>query len=162
MHFSHLLTENGILVSFNIAKKVKQTDIKKIRAKLKLLYGDDNEKMIKEMENLIVLHTKNSINHNEIPGLILDKKNKSYKKGIKNPYEDLSVETKDLLMSLSLSMAKKMYTHDLSKEYILILVQMIISQFNITQQDINKFQQKYKNDEIEDDDDDEDDDISFF
>jgi len=159
MHFSHLLTENGILVSFNIAKKVKQTDIKKIRAKLKLLYGDDSEKMIKEMENLIVLHTKNSINHNEIPGLILDKKNKS----IKNPYEDLSVETKDLLMSLSLSIAKKMYAHDLSKEYILILVQMIISQFNITQQDINKFQQKYKNDEIENDEDGEDDDdISFF
>lgn len=68
-HFNHLLVQHGVLVSFNIAKKMTPAQIKRFKTKIlkKAKKSSDFNELLKEE---IIKSTQKSINENLIPGLI--------------------------------------------------------------------------------------------
>ena len=68
-NYQHLLSKHGILVTFNIAKKIKPSEIKSIRKKLESKFPDVN-KLEKAINKEIKAKTKTFLQENDIPGLI--------------------------------------------------------------------------------------------
>lgn len=159
MHnFSHILSKNGVLVAFNIAKRVNQEDVKKIKDKIEETC-DDPVEINKKLEQMIVLHMKNTIGSDQIPGLIIN--------GVKtnlDPFEHIPLKLKQKLVNMAMVFNGAIAQEKLNKELILILLQLILLNNKITNDDIIDFNKKYKfmsdddSDYLDEEDDDENDD----
>ena len=68
-NYHHLLSKHKVLISFNIAKRIKPTQIKSIRKKLESKFTDPST-LEKEVSKEIKRKTKKFLDENEIPGLI--------------------------------------------------------------------------------------------
>ena len=66
-NYQHLLSKHGILVTFNIAKKIKPSEIKSIRKKLESKFPESNN-LEKEINKEIKAKTKTFLQENDIPG----------------------------------------------------------------------------------------------
>jgi hypothetical protein len=137
--FGHILSKHGVLVAFNIAKKVKQTEINKIRNKLKETC-DTEEEINEQLEKLIVLQIKNTLNNQEIPGII--KKNQIDSQH--NPLSQLPDKLKQKVMQMVMYFSQIASSEKFNKELIMLVAQMFLSQNKITQKDIIAFNKKYK------------------
>ena len=159
MHnFSHILSKNGVLVAFNIAKRVNQEEVKKIRDKIEETC-DDPDEINKRLEQMIVLHMKNTIGTDQIPGLIFDgNKTKS------DPFNHIPIKLKQKLINMAMVFNGAIAQEKLNKELILILLQLILMHNKINNDDIIDFNKKYKfmsdddDDYLDEEDDDENDD----
>lgn len=134
----HILSKHGVLISFNLAKKVKKTDIKKIRDELKKTCKN-NAELNEKLQNMIILQIKNSLREDEIPGVIQEDK----KKKIKDPYESIPMATKQKIILLANELNKEIQKEHLTFDAILILIQLILMESGIKQDDIKKFNKKY-------------------
>jgi len=175
--FDHLLSRHGILSNFHVAKKVKIKDINKIKESLMESCDGDEDEVNRKLEQLILLQTKSSINKEEIPGLIINGKQskKRTKRSTKSankipdsdPFNKIPIKIKKTLTGMAFYFTDLIKEEKLTKEQILILIQLIISMNDIQQRDITRFQKKYKKDSNigpdylnnEEYDDDEDDDL---
>ena len=70
-NIKHLLSQNGILTSFNICKKVSPTKVKNIKKKL-LNNGIPEDKIEDELYKHIISKHIDDSNIENIPGIILD------------------------------------------------------------------------------------------
>ena len=70
-NIKHLLSQNGILTSFNICKKVSPTKVKNIKKKL-LNNGIPEDKIEDELYKHIISRHIDDSNIEDIPGIILD------------------------------------------------------------------------------------------
>ena len=68
-NYQHLLSKHGILVSFNIAKKIKQSQILAIRRRLEKK-NINPKKIEKEIDKEIKSRTQKYLNQTDIPGLV--------------------------------------------------------------------------------------------
>jgi len=154
--FDHLISRHGILANFHIAKRVTVKDIKKIKDSLMESCDGDEEEVNKQLEKLIVMHTKSSINKDEIPGLIINgeiskkttrkkSRRKTKKTNSQYPFDKIPIRVKKKLGGMSFYFTDLIKEEKLTKEQILILFQLIIIECNIKETDIEKFQKKYKN-----------------
>lgn len=145
----HLLSKHGILISFNIAKKIKMSKLRYIRKKLKSKNLSEEE--IIKQTNQILLNSNNSFfNVEKIPGLVYNENHKSI---------ELSESEKDIILKLANTCADYANKHKLSKEHIILFMQLFLHLSNITNDDVYYFKKKYgflSDDDYNDDIDDED------
>jgi hypothetical protein len=137
--FGHILSKHGVLVAFNIAKKVKQSDINKIRKKLKETCATEEE-LNEQLEKLIVLQIKNSLHNQEIPGII----SKQTGKKLEDPFAHIPAILKQKILRMVLHFSEIIDREKFNKELLLIVSQLLLAQNKITQNDIIEFNKKYK------------------
>ena len=138
--FQHLLTKYGILTSFNIAKRIKKSQINTIRKRLEKK-GLDPEDMEKEVDKQIINNTKKFLEEHEIPGL-------------EPSNSEIKIDPKKQKKLIKLSNDVTLYceSNHFTKEDVIILVQAIFHILKITNTDVQKFKEKYNLDSDSDDD----------
>ena len=155
-NYQHLLSKHGILVTFNIAKKIKPSEIKSIRKKLESKFPDVN-KLEKEINKEIKAKTKTFLQENDIPGLI-QKGGETFDK----IYINKKIQTK--ILSLANKVVDYCKQYNFTKEHVIFFMQAVLHLLKISNEDMQKFKEKYNinqdpNDYLdEEDDDDEDED----
>jgi hypothetical protein len=138
--FQHLLTKYGILTSFNIAKRIKKSQINTIRKRLEKK-GLDPEDIEKEVDKQIINNTKKFLEEHNIPGL--EPGNSEIK---------INPKKQKKLVKLSNDVTLYCESNNFTKEDVIILVQAIFHILKITNSDVQKFKEKYNLDSDSDDD----------
>jgi len=157
----HILSKHGVLAAFNIAKKVKQSDINKIRKKLKETCATEEE-LNEQLEKLIVLQIKNSLHNQEIPGIISGSSKQTDKKP-NDPFAHIPAILKQKILRMVLHFSEMIDREKFNKELLLIVSQLLLANNKVTQNDIIEFNRKYKlksfvdEDYLDNEEDDEDD-----
>jgi hypothetical protein len=138
--FQHLLTKHGILTSFNIAKRIKKSQINTIRKRLEKK-GLNAETIEEEIDKQIINNTKKFLEEHEIPGL--EPGNSEIK---------INPKKQKKLVKLSNDITLYCESNDFTKEDVIILVQAIFHILKITNSDVQRFKEKYNLDSDSDDD----------
>jgi hypothetical protein len=133
--YQHLLSKHGILVNFNIAKKIKPSQIKAIRKKLESKYSDPKI-LEREIDKEIKSKTRKFLEENEIPGLI-------HKNG--DSFEKIHINKKIQIKILSLANKAVKYCKDnnFTKEHVIFFIQATLHLLKITNEDMQRFKEKY-------------------
>lgn len=134
-NYHHLLSKHKILISFNIAKRIKPSQIKSIRKKLESKFTDPTV-VEKEINKEIKRKTKMFLNDNEIPGLIHN--NDYHKTGI---YINKKVQVK--ILNLANKVAAYCNNNKFTKEHVIFFVQALLHLLKISNDDMQQFKQKY-------------------
>jgi hypothetical protein len=130
----HLLSKHGVLVSFNIARKIKPSQIKSIRKKLESKFTDPTI-IEKEISKEIKRKTKKFLGNNEIPGLVHDE----YPQ--KKIYINKKIQVK--ILNLSNKVAAYCNSNKFTKEHVIFFVQALLHLLKISNEDMQRFKQKY-------------------
>jgi hypothetical protein len=138
----HLLEKYGVLISFDIAKKIKQSQISTIRKKLEK-QNIDPKKIDREIDKEIKNLTERYINKNSIPGMCSDI---SDKKLIIQP----KVQQTILIIANKIVATYKL--NNFTKEHVIFLIQAVLHLLKITNDDMAKFKEKYNIGQESDDD----------
>lgn len=143
-NYHHLLSKHGILVSFNIAKKIKPSQIKTIRKKLESKYKDPFE-LENEIDKEIKAKTKKFLEENEIPGLINE-----------NNYTQKEILIDKKIQAKILALANKVTEYcnqnKFTKEHVIFFVQAVLHLLKISNEDMQRFKEKYNINQDPDDD----------
>ncbi len=142
-NYQHLLSKHGILVSFNIAKKIKQAQINAMRKKLEKS-NTDPKKINSAINKQIKEHTQKYLNQNDIPGMVT----------MGDGDEKIVIEPK--IQRKILTLANKVVDfsklNKFSKEHVIFFIQAVFHLLKITNEDMNKFKEKYNINQDRDDD----------
>jgi hypothetical protein len=154
-NFSHLLSKHGVMSSFNIARKIKTSDINKIKNNI-----IDKSDSKPDILNKLILLKQESRFMDDIPGLIIDVE----KSDMMIYFDGLPPHVKKTLVQISNQFAAKSIEKKLNTPEILVAIQLIFNQLGIESQDLRDFNRMFNNlppqdniDDEEDDDDGEDD-----
>jgi len=151
-NFSHLLSKHGVMSSFNIARKIKTSDINKIKNNI-----IDKSDSKPDILNKLILLKQESRFMDDIPGLIIDVE----KSDMMIYFDGLPPHVKKTLVQISNQFAAKSIEKKLNTSEILVAIQLIFNQLGIESQDLRDFNRMFNNlppqDDIDDDGDDEDD-----
>lgn len=131
--FQHLLTKHGILSAFNISKKINKSFISKLKNK----YSDKKlspTELDKKIQQDIIKHTQKFIQTHEIPGLYPN-----------DVYKSFSIPSKirKILSKLSDTCIEECEKNNVSKEHMILFMQLFLHSANITNDDVLKFRKKY-------------------
>jgi len=154
-NYQHLLSKHGILVTFNIAKKIKPSEIKSIRKKLESKFPESNN-LEKEINKEIKAKTKTFLQENDIPGLI-QKGGETFDK----IYINKKIQTK--ILNLANKVVDYCKQYNFTKEHVIFFMQAVLHLLKISNEDMQKFKEKYNinqdsDDYLDEEDDDEDED----
>lgn len=138
---NHLISKHGVLVSFNIAKKVSIKDVKKIE-KIRNESKSDEEYFAK-LRKLMMMSVKNTIDKQLIPGII-------------EPKNVLDVNRQKYIESLTYSIVQAIKNKKLKKLEVVFMIQLLLNNLHITNEDFKNFYKNINpdfndNDESEDD-----------
>jgi len=139
--YQHLLSKHGVLVAFNIAKRVKKSQVDAIKRSLKKKNLSDSE-FEEQLKEKVVEKTKYYLNENDIPGLEFESDN----------FIKIDPKIQKKIVDLSNKIALYCKTNGLSKEHVIILVQAIFHLLNVSNRDVADFKEKYNLDSDDDDD----------
>jgi hypothetical protein len=131
----HLLSKHGVLVSFNIARKIKPSQMKAIRKKLETKFSDPTI-LEKEIKKVVKTKTKKFLDENEIPGLIY---NNDYSR--KAIHINKKVQVK--ILTLSNKVASYCNSNKFTKEHVIFFVQALLHLLKISNDDMRRFKEKY-------------------
>jgi hypothetical protein len=134
-NYQHLLSKHGILSSFNIAKKIKHSQIVSIKKKLEKKYTDPF-KLEKEIDKAIKKKASKIIDDTEIPGLI-----SNHNDLIKDIKIDNKIQKK--ILTLANNIVKFCKNNSFNKEHVIFLIQAVFHLLKITNEDMQKFKEKY-------------------
>jgi len=130
--FEHLLITHGILKEFNFVKKFDNKYINKIKRKLKKQNLSEKE-IENELENILIEDTTEFFNKNTIPGLIPEHEN----------LLEIDEKTKTEIYLLSETCMDHCKSLNLTKEQMILFVQLFVHLAKITNKDIHNFKEKY-------------------
>jgi hypothetical protein len=134
-NYHHLLSKHKILISFNIAKRIKPSQIKSIRKKLESKFTDPNI-LEREINKAVKIKTKKFLDENEIPGLIYN-----------NEYSGKEIRINKKVQVKILNLANKVASycnsHKFTKEHVIFFVQALLHLLKISNDDMQQFKQKY-------------------
>ena len=132
-NINHLLSQNGILSSFNICKKVSPTKVKNIKKKL-LKNGVPENKIEDEVyKHIINNHIDDSI-IDDIPGIILEGA---------PPKIKISPAVQKKIASASNEISEYFKKNKFTKEEIILYIQAVFFLCGITNDDVADFKEKY-------------------
>lgn len=142
----HILSEEGILTSFSIAKKVDNRLIKRLQAKAKK-DGMSDEELNKKIGELIIAQTKLAIDNNEIPGLVWAGMD------VNEEHIDRDVDDKKTieLTYLASLLSKKISEKNLNKYDSCYLINAMINLLGLTEDDFEDFYNKFSDEQSTDD-----------
>ena len=130
---NHILSKEGVLTSFSIAKKVTMKDIKKLRGGLKNSKMDA-KKLQESLRNAVIKKAKESVDAQKIPGLLLN--------GIFAENEE-----KKKIMELTYFasiIAKKLSEKKISKYHSCYIINAIVNMLTLTEEDFDEFHRKFE------------------
>lgn len=146
-NLNHLIAKHGIMSSFSIARKIPKNEFKVLSDKVK-----KNCKNKKQFDLLlkkeIIKKTKESINLNKIPGLVVPQQEKSIVKKPKKFFLDDDKRTA-LISIFGASIVEKVIEKKLNKDEMCFLILTIVNLLKLSDHDFKMFHQK--NEEIDDD-----------
>ena len=142
-NYQHLLSKHGILVTFNIAKKIKPSEIKSIRKKLESKFPESNN-LEKEINKEIKAKTKTFLQENDIPGLI-QKGGETFDK----IYINKKIQTK--ILNLANKVVDYCKQYNFTKEHVIFFMQAVLHLLKISNEDMQKFKEKYNINQDSDD-----------
>jgi hypothetical protein len=155
-NFSHLLSKHGVMSSFNIARKIKTSDINKIKNNI-----IDKSDSKPDILNKLILLKQESRFMDDIPGLIIDVE----KSDMMIYFDGLPPHVKKTLVQISNQFAAKSIEKKLNTPEILVSIQLIFNQLGIESQDLRDFNRMFNNlppqDDIDDEEDDDGEDDEF-
>ena len=146
----HILSDEGILTSFSIAKKIDNRLIKKLQAKAKK-DGISDIELNRKIGELVIAQTKLAVDNNEIPGLVWNEK--SLQEKVINRIRDNRLDQKSEdkktmeLTYLASLLAKKISEKDLNRYDSCYLINAIINLLGLTENDFEDFYDKFSNEE---------------
>jgi len=152
-NFSHLLSKHGVLVSFNIARKIKTNEVNKIKDKIPNKNISDAE-FFKKLQTMITLQ-ENYHSYDKIPGLIIDQNKSEMMIFFENLPPLIKLSIIDISNKFSIDAASK----KLNTSQILLAIQLIFNHLGISSEDLKNFNIKFKppnlddKDEMDDDED---------
>jgi hypothetical protein len=147
---NHILAQEGILMSFSIAKKVTIGDIKRIQDRLKK--NDINpEQLNKLLRQNVIEETQKAINNKSIPGLIVDE-------SAVTPEEKKRITEFTYFASV---ISKKIADENIDKYHACYIINAIISMLGLNEKDFENFHKKFSKYKNEDNNEPEDDDDEF-
>ena len=129
---NHILSKEGILTSFSIAKKVTVKDIKKLRDTLKSSKMDA-KKLQDALRKAVVKRAKETVDAQKVPGLLLD--------GIFAENEE-----KKRIMELTYFasiIAKKLAEKRVGKYHSCYIINAIVNMLGLTEEDFDDFHKKF-------------------
>ena len=129
---NHILSKEGILTSFSIAKKVTVKDIKKLRDMLKNSKVGA-EKMQEALRKAVIKGARNTSDIQKIPGLLLD--------GIFAENEE-----KKRIMELTYFasiISKKLAEKKVDKYHSCYIINAIVNMLGLTEEDFDEFHKKF-------------------
>ena len=137
---NHLMSKHGVLVAFNIARRVSAADMAKFE-KLKKQAKNDEEYFTK-VRKLMMMSVKKSFDNKSIPGVIEPRNVMD-----SNKNKELEAFAQSIYLAIKNKKIKKLE--------IVFIIQLLLTNLNITNQDFEEFYKKY-NLNLDDDEDDED------
>jgi len=129
---SHILSKEGILLSFSIAKKITVKDIKRIREAAKNSKVS-NKKFQESLRKSIIKEAKKTLDVQKIPGLLLD--------GV-----FAETEEKKRIMELTYFasiIAKKLSDKKIGKYHSCYIINAIVNMIGLTEEDFDEFHKKF-------------------
>ena len=131
MQTNHILSKEGILTTFSIAKKVTAKDVKKLREKMKLTKMDAN-KLHELLRMTIVKDTQKNIKSQKIPGLIIS--------GLEDEEEKKRIMELTYFASM---IAKKLSEKNINKYHSCYIINSIVNMLGLTEDDFDEFHKKF-------------------
>ncbi len=129
---NHILSKEGILTSFSIAKKVTVKDVKKLREGLKNSKMDA-KKLQEALRNAVIKGARDTVDAQKIPGLLLD--------GIFAENEE-----KKRIMELTYFasiIAKKLSEKRIGKYHSCYIINAIVNMLGLTEDDFDEFHKRF-------------------
>ena len=157
--FSHILAKHGVLTTFHIARKVRQSDIRKLRKELKKTCKNSDD-VDEKLQQMVLLQMRNTLHFDKIPGLIIDKNSSLNKPNhrVIDPFKSMPIELKQKIVGIVMMVHELLKKENFNKELILIFLQILLMENKITNGDIKSFNEKYKLKSFNDEDDEDDED----
>jgi predicted TIM-barrel enzyme len=137
---NHILSQEGILTTFSIAKKVTDKDIKKLHDKMKSS-NIDVKKIEEFLKQSVIEDVATSMKKSQIPGLIVD----GQSNGVDNSEEDKKIMELTYFSSL---IAKKITEKKMDKYYACYVINALVNMLGLNDDDFEQFHKrfgKYKN-----------------
>ena len=155
----HILNVEGILKHFDVAQKVTNTELDKIKRKVENNCPNGSQKFNEMMSNAINEYTKKYIKNHKIPGIIIPGENNvdvneiddKYRKLISNNSKFHKIHEEALNAADFLKNGKH-----LTKSQMIFFIISLVAILKLTQDDFNKFNEKLQNESPFDKNDDED------
>jgi len=159
MNYKHLISENKVMVSFSVARKIDPKKLKAIQAKVKKTCKkrSDYDKLV---ENEVLKQTKKTLNVNDIPGLM--DVNEGVRDKIPKNMGIFKDEKKVMVLNFfGTTVAKKMLNQKFKKDEICFILLTILGYLGLTDTDFRNFHKRNTPEDSldETDDDREDDDM---
>ena len=129
---NHILSKEGILLSFSIAKKITVKDIKKTREDAKNSKVS-SKKFQESLRKSIIKEAKKTLDIQKIPGLLLD--------GV-----FAETEEKKRIMELTYFasiIAKKLSDKKIGKYHSCYIINAIVNMIGLTEEDFDEFHRKF-------------------
>lgn len=130
--FEHLLITHGILKEFNFVKKFEVKYINKLRKKLKKENKSD-EQIEDELEDILIEETSGFFEKNDIPGLYPENEN----------LLKIDEKTKTEIYIFTKTCIDHCKSLNLTKEQMILFIQLFVNMTKITNKDIYNFKEKY-------------------
>jgi hypothetical protein len=134
---NHILSKEGILTTFSIAKRVTEKDIENIRGQI----GKKNKKINKqELDNLLVKtimeQTQKAFEEQKIPGLVI--------LGDKIPVGERKMFVE--LTHFAAVIAKKINEKQIDKFHSCYIINAIVNMLGLSESDFDEFHRKFSKD----------------
>ena len=128
---NHILSKEGILTTFSIAKKVSAKDVKKLRDRLKSAKIDAS-KLQELLSNTVIKETQKAIETQKIPGLIIA--------GVEENEEKKKIMELTYFASV---IAKKLSEKKVDKYHSCYIINAIVSMLGLTEDNFDEFHRKF-------------------
>lgn len=142
--FQHLLTKHGVLVAFNISKRISKSYLTNLKNKLKK-EGKTEKEIDDEITTKISEQTKLFMMKHEIPGLCEDMDD--------NAIITLDPHMKDLIFKLTDNSCNFCEKNKFTKDHMILFIQLFFNMMKISNDDVLDFKERFG---LLDDSDDED------
>ena len=129
---NHILSEEGILTTFAIAKRVSAKDVKKFQQKIKL-NKISAEKFQELLYKSVLEETQKALLSQKVPGLIL-------------PGHNIPEKERKRMMELTYFasiITKKMNEKNIDKFYSCYIINAIVNMMELTERDFDEFHRKF-------------------
>lgn len=146
---THILNQMGILVSFSVAKKITEEDIKAYFKKQKKL-GKSEAQIGKLLRKKIVEDIEEAVYKNQIPGLVTPQEI-AKDMGMEQSIVDKIPELSHLVMVIVNKMMEKKY----DKMSLCYFINSLVNMLGLSESDFEKFHTRNSGEDDDDDDDDD-------
>lgn len=129
---NHILSKEGILTTFSIAKRISLKDVQSLRKKIKGSQATE-EKFKKLLKDRVIKETNKALVEQKIPGITM-------------PGQSIPEDEKKKMMELTYFasiIAKKIAEKKIDKYHSCYIINAIVNMLGLTESDFDEFHRKF-------------------